>query len=67
MTDYWKKYQVKEDEHIKLTDWDTSYKGELTKDKVYGKALPENLDKLAAFQNVLYADNRYGLLIVLQK
>lgn len=66
MTDYWKKYQVKEDEHIKLTDWDTSYKGELTKDEVYGKALPENLDKLAAFQNVLYADNRYGLLIVLQ-
>lgn len=66
MTDYWKKYQVKEDEHIKLTDWDTSYEGELTKDEVYGKALPENLDKLAAFQNVLYADNRYGLLIVLQ-
>lgn len=66
MTDYWKKYQVKEDDHIKITDWDTSYEGELTKDEVYGKALPENLDKLAAFQNVLYADNRYGLLIVLQ-
>lgn len=62
----WKKYQVKENDKIKLEDWDTSYEGELTKEEVYQKLLPENLDKLAAYQNVLYADNRYGLLIVLQ-
>ncbi len=62
----WKKYQVKEDNKLKLEDWDTSYEGELTKEEVYQRLLPENLDKLAAYQNVLYADNRYGLLIVLQ-
>lgn len=66
MTDFWKEYQVKEGEKVNLKKWDTSYEGVLTKEEVYAHLLPENGVALQQGQARLFADNRYGVLIVLQ-
>lgn len=66
MNQFWNQYVVKEAEEVNLNKWDTSYDGELSKEQVYDELLPANLAALSEYQDVFYADNRYGLLIVLQ-
>lgn len=69
-----KLFRVEPGKKIRLKDYDTGWAQtkeleELGKDKVKERAkeiLDENLVHLAEVQNVLYADNRYALLIVLQ-
>src|SRR5688572_14338819 len=67
-------FRVAPDEKLRLSDHDpawTQAKGAklLSKDDITKQAqqvLAENLEKLAEAQELLYADNRYAILIVLQ-
>ena len=69
-----KLFRVEPGKDIRLKDYDTGWAQtkeleELGKDKVKERAqeiLNDNLSRLAKMQNVLYADDRYSLLIVLQ-
>ncbi|HOB24859.1 MAG TPA: polyphosphate kinase 2 family protein, partial [Kaistella sp.] len=60
-----KDFLVKEDEKFNLKDFDTEYKGKLTKEE--GEELLQNeKDKLYKLQEKLYADGNKSLLVVLQ-
>lgn len=60
-----KKILVNKGSNISLKDYDTSYSGEY--DKETGKEiLRKNVEKLAELQEVLYADGKNALLIILQ-
>jgi PPK2 family polyphosphate:nucleotide phosphotransferase len=67
-------FRVPHDKKIRLKDYNTGWKQteeleELGKEKIKDRAqevLEENLKKLRDAQDMLYADNRYSVLIVLQ-
>ncbi len=59
------KYKV-QSSNINLSDFDTAYTGKELNKKLGKKELKKNKKELSALQEVFYADNRYGLLIVLQ-
>lgn len=61
-----KKYLVRPKEKIDLKKVPTYYEGNLTKEEVYSTLLPENIKKMEELQARLYAENKQGLLIVLQ-
>lgn len=60
------KLRVKPGKKIDLKKFDTGWTGEYKKRKKAEKDLPKYLSKLFELQYKLYADNRYGLLSVLQ-
>jgi PPK2 family polyphosphate:nucleotide phosphotransferase len=47
-------------------DYDPGYTGDLVKKKEAKELLAEGIQRLAEYQNMLYAQNNYALLIVLQ-
>jgi len=47
-------------------DYDPGYTGELVKKKEAKELLAEGIQQLAEYQNMLYAQNTYALLIILQ-
>ena len=59
-----KKYLV--DNKIALEDYATSCSEDLKRDDVEKKLMPENLKRMAKFQEKLYAEGKHGLLIVIQ-
>ncbi len=60
------KYLAKSDTKINLSDFDTEYKGnKIDKDESV-EHLESGKAKLSIIQDVLFADNRYGVLIVFQ-
>jgi len=60
------KYLAKSDTKINLSDFDTEYKGnKIDKDESV-ELLESGKAKLSIIQDVLFADNRYGVLIVFQ-
>lgn len=61
-----KKFRVKEDEKIDLKKWPTIIKPIYKSNNEYQKILSEHVAKLSAFQSLLYAYNRYSLLIIFQ-
>ncbi len=61
-----KKFQVKEDEKIDLKKWPTIIKPFYKSNNEYQKILSEHVAKLSSFQSLLYAYNRYSLLIIFQ-
>ena len=64
-TNFVKDFLVKEDKKFNLKDFDTDYKGKLTKEE--GEELLQNeKDKLYKLQEKLYADGSKSLLVVLQ-
>lgn len=64
-TNFVKDFLVKEDEKFNLKNFDTEYKGKLTKEE--GEELLQNeKDKLYKLQEKLYADGSKSLLVVLQ-
>ena len=64
-TNFVKDFIVKEDKKFNLKDFDTEYKGKLTKEE--GEELLQNeKDKLYKLQEKLYADGSKSLLVVLQ-
>lgn len=60
------KMKVKPDSKVSLKDYDTKYKGnELDKEKAE-ELLNQNLQDLSQVQDMLYAERKYSILIVLQ-
>ena len=51
---------------IKLKNYDPNYTGKFKKRKATAKKLDQDIQKLAEYQDVLYAQNIYGLLLVFQ-
>lgn len=66
MSGIWDQFRVKEGDKVDLKKWDTSYEGELTKKEVYEELLPANGEAFREAQEVMYADNQHGLIIVIQ-
>ena len=66
LQDYLKTLMVKEGEKISLADFDTDFDHKMINKKEGEKLLEEGIKKLAQMQDILYADNRYSVLIVLQ-
>lgn len=65
MKSFSEKFIVKPKENVKLKDVKTDYSGGMKK-KEGEKELEKNVEELASFQELFWADNRYSLLIVLQ-
>jgi len=64
-TNFVKDFLVKEDKKFNLKDFDTEYKGKLTKEE--GEEMLQNeKEKLKELQEKLYADGSKSLLVVLQ-
>lgn len=66
MSKIWDQFRVKEGDKVDLKKWDTSYRGDLTKEEVYDHLLPANGEAFREAQEVMYADNQHGLIIVIQ-
>lgn len=66
MSTMWDQFRVKEGDKVDLKKWETSYKGDLTKEEVYDHLLPSNGEAFREAQEVMYADNQHGLIIVIQ-
>lgn len=59
-------YLIEPKKKVNLKDFPTTYKGKLTRDQVTKNLMPKNLDKMAELQERFYAEDRHGLVIVLQ-
>ncbi len=51
---------------VRLADYDPNYTGNFTDKKAAEKALKDNRHRLRELQQVLYAENKHALLIILQ-
>ena len=60
------RYRVKEGEKISLKDFPTACDVKIEKAEVKERYFPETIEKLKVLQEKLYAQNTYGLIIVLQ-
>ena len=61
-----KDFQVKEGEQVKLKKWPTSVKPVYKSKESYNKLLSEQVSELSYLQQLLYATNRYSLLLIFQ-
>jgi PPK2 family polyphosphate:nucleotide phosphotransferase len=61
-----KKFRVRESEKVRLKDWPTRVKPVYKSKKHYQNILAGHVEKLSALQNLLYAHNRYALLLIFQ-
>jgi len=59
-------FQVREGERVRLKKWPTRVKPFYTSTPHYERLLAGHIDRLSALQNVLYAHNRYALLLIFQ-
>ena len=64
--DYRKKFRVKPGEKLRLGKIDPSFTGEHQSDAMAREATEHSRAKLAQMQNLLYAEHRHSILIVLQ-
>ena len=60
------RYQVKENQKVKLEDFSTKRDAKVDRDEVERKWMPGNIAKMAELQEKLYAENTTSLLIVFQ-
>lgn len=51
---------------INLKQYDPGYTGKFKRRKAAGKKLQQDIEKLAQYQDVLYAQNIYGVLLIFQ-
>ncbi len=58
--------KVKAGQKIKLKEIDCQDTGQFKNKKAANKILAQNIERMAELQNVLYAENKHALLIVLQ-
>jgi PPK2 family polyphosphate:nucleotide phosphotransferase len=61
-----KEYCVKEGQGFRLKDYDPGSTGGRAKSPKNEEAIAGNIETLAKLQDVLYANNRYGVLVILQ-
>lgn len=60
------KYKIKFRSDLKLSDINTDSSGKFESKKDAEKLLEENIERMAEFQGMLYAQNKYALLIIIQ-
>ena len=61
-----KKYKVKPNKKVDLEKFSTKKDDSYSKKEVKEEILPQNLEKMFEFQEKLYAENKKGILVVLQ-
>ena len=61
-----KPFCVREGERVRLKKWPTRVKPFYTSKPHYERLLAEHIGRLSALQNVLYAHDRYALLLIFQ-
>ncbi len=61
-----RKFRVREGEKVKLEKWPTKVKSFYQSKKDYRKTLAEHIDQLSAQQDLLYAFDRYAVLLIFQ-
>jgi len=61
-----KSYRVKDGAKLDLDEWPTLVKSVYKSDNDYKSLLTEHVKELAHFQELLYASDRYALLVILQ-
>lgn len=61
-----KKYRVKPNKKVDLEKFSTRKDDSYSKKEVKEEILPENLEKMFEYQEKLYAENKRGILVVLQ-
>ena len=61
-----KKYRVKPNKKVDLEKYSTRKDDSYSKKEVKEEILPQNLEKMFEFQEKLYAENKRGILVVLQ-
>ncbi|MDE1770787.1 MAG: polyphosphate kinase 2 family protein [Thaumarchaeota archaeon] len=61
-----KDFLVRPDEKVKLKKWPTNVKPVYKSKEEYHKILAEHVKELASLQSLLYASNRYSLLLIFQ-
>lgn len=61
-----KKYRVKPNKKVDLERFSTRKDDSYSKQEVKEEILPQNLEKMFEFQEKLYAENKRGILVVLQ-
>ena len=61
-----KSFRVKEGEHVDLKKWPTKVKRFYRSKSDYAHLLAKHRDRLAALQNLLYAENKHALLLIFQ-
>lgn len=66
LQDYLLTLKVEEGKKISLTGFDTDYDQKMMDKEEGGELLKEGIRQLAHLQDMLYADNRYSVLIILQ-
>lgn len=59
-------YRVRPGKKVDLDEWPTKGKPVYSSDEEYKTLLREHIEKLAELQNLLYATNRYALLLIFQ-
>ena len=59
-------YRVRPGKKVDLDKWPTKGKPVYSSKDEYAKLLSEHIEKLSEQQNLLYADNRYALLLIFQ-
>ena len=61
-----KDFRVREGEKVNLKKWPTKVKPVYKSKKHYQKLLEEHVEELSSLQRLLYASNRYALLLIFQ-
>ncbi len=61
-----KDYRVREGEKVNLKKWPTKVKPVYQSKKQYQKLLEEQVEQLSSLQRLLYASDRYALLLIFQ-
>ena len=59
-------FRVRPGEKVKLRDWPTRVKPVYGSEEDYASLLADHIAKLSSLQNLLYADNRYAVLLLFQ-
>jgi PPK2 family polyphosphate:nucleotide phosphotransferase len=59
-------FRIRPDDVVKLRDWPTHVQPVYGAEEDYESILAEHIAKLSSLQNLLYADNRYAVLIIFQ-
>jgi polyphosphate kinase 2 (PPK2 family) len=61
-----KDYRVRDGSTVSLRNWRTGVKSYYESSKDYKKSLRNQVKQLSSLQNLLYASNRYALLLIFQ-
>jgi len=61
-----KKFRVRKGDQVRLKDWPTHAKPLYHSKEDYQEILVEHVEKMSARQNLLFADDRYALLLIFQ-